>query len=156
MAAGKSRRRVEQALQALGIDTEVLDMEASTRTAREAADAVGCHVDQIVKSLLFVTDDGSAWLVLASGRHAVDPRRIEEVAGSPVRLADATTVRSVTGFAIGGVAPVGLAHDVPVLVDTTLLTFDRVWAAAGSPHAVFGVAPVDLVAVTGGRPIEVV
>lgn len=130
-------------------------MQASTRTAEEAARAVGCRVEQIVKSLVFVGEDGACWLVLASGGHAVDPARLQAVVGTNVRLADASTVRASTGFAIGGVAPVGLTSDVPVIMDETLLALGTVWAAAGSPNAVFSVDARDLARVTGARIVGV-
>ena len=116
-------------------------MPGSTRTAVDAAHAVGCDVGQIVKSLVFASGDHRAWLVLASGTNRVDTDRLGCVVGAPLEMADPDTVRDVTGFAIGGVAPVGLASDIPVLMDEDLLDHDIVWAAAGTPRTVFPIAP---------------
>lgn len=156
MAASNSTRRVIAALHDHGVDTEVRDMPGSTRTAQDAAEAVGCDVAQIVKSLLFASEDGRAWLVLASGPNRVDPGLLQARTGSPVTMADPATVREVTGFAIGGVAPVGLASDLPVLMDEDLLGHDVVWAAAGTPKSVFPVAPDVLRRITAADVVPVV
>lgn len=155
MTASKSTRRVVEALEAHGIDAKVHDMPNSTRTATDAAAAVGCSVGQIVKSLLFATDDGGACLVLASGPNRVDPEAVTAHLGRPVRMADAAKVRVVTGFAIGGVAPVGLASEVPVLMDEDLLAFEVIWAAAGTPKSVFPIAPSALLAATGATVLSI-
>lgn len=144
MASSNSTRRVIAALHAHGLGADVREMPGSTRTAEDAAAAIGCEVAQIVKSLLFLGADGGAHLVLASGPNRVDPARLESHLGGRVTLADPATVRDVTGFAIGGVAPLGLASDVPVLMDEDLLGHDVVWAAAGTPKSVFPVAPAAL------------
>lgn len=156
MAASKSTRRVIAALHAHGLDTEVRDMPGSTRTAQDAADAVGCDVAQIVKSLVFAAEDGRAWLVLASGPNRVDPDLLRTRTGRRLALADPATVRELTGFAIGGVAPVGLAHDLPVLMDEDLLAYDVVWAAAGTPKSVFPVAPDVLRRISAADVLRVV
>ncbi len=140
LVAEDSRARADAAR----LDAEIEEMPGSTRTAVDAAAAVGCDVAQIVKSLLFAADDGRVWLVLASGPNRVDPALLELHVGSTPRLADPATVRDVTGFAIGGVAPVGLANEVPVLMDQDLLAYDVVWAAAGTPKSVFPVDPAEL------------
>jgi prolyl-tRNA editing enzyme YbaK/EbsC (Cys-tRNA(Pro) deacylase) len=149
MAASKSTRRVIDALEAHGLDAKVRDMPGSTRTARDAAAAVGCAVGQIVKSLVFSCDDGRTVLVLASGANRVDVERLASHLGSPVSMAEPAAVRDATGFAIGGVAPVGLPDAVPVHMDEDLLRYDTVWAAAGTPRSVFPVAPAVLRDVTG-------
>lgn len=156
MAASKSTRRVIAALQAHGVDTEVRDMPGSTRTAQDAADAVGCDVAQIVKSLVFASGDGRAWLVLASGPNRVDPGLLQNRTGHPLTMADPATVRELTGFAIGGVAPVGLAHDLPVLMDEDLLAHEVVWAAAGTPKSVFPVDPRVLRRISAADVVRVV
>ncbi len=155
MATSSSTRRVLTALHALGLDAEVTEMPGSTRTAVDAATAVGCDVAQIVKSLLFSSADGRAWLVLAAGPNRVDTEELAAHVGGPVRMADPATVRAVTGFAIGGVAPVGLAEEVPVLMDEDLLAHDVVWAAAGTPRSVFPIAPEALRDATGATVVRV-
>ena len=122
-----------------------------TRTAAEAAAAVGCEVAQIVKSLVFRRAGGDALLVLVSGRNRVDERKVEALVGEAVGKADAAFVRSATGFAIGGVPPAGHPSPLETLVDEALLEHDEVWAAAGTPRTVFPIAPRDLVGLTGGR-----
>ena len=156
MAASKSTRRVIAALHAHGVDAEVRDMPGSTRTAQDAADAVGCDVAQIVKSLVFASEDGHAWLVLASGPNRVDPDLLQGRTGSRLTMAAPATVRDVTGFAIGGVAPVGLAHEMPVLIDEDLLAHDVVWAAAGTPKSVFPIDPDVLRRISGADVVRVV
>jgi prolyl-tRNA editing enzyme YbaK/EbsC (Cys-tRNA(Pro) deacylase) len=131
--------RVAERLRAAGLDVDVREQEASTRTAAEAAAAAGCELGQIVKSLVFC-DDGGPVLVLCAGDRRVD------TAGLGVRRATADEVRDATGFAIGGVPPLG--HDRPLrtLVDASLRRFDRVWCAAGTPRAVFEVKTERLIA----------
>ena len=155
MPTSKSTRRVLAALHRLGLDVEVTEMPGSTRTAIDAADAVGCQVAQIVKSLVFADGAGRAWLVLAGGANRVDPKRLEEHVGTPIGMADPATVRAATGFAIGGVAPVGLATELPVLMDEALLDHDVVWAAAGTPKSVFPVAPSALREATRATVVRV-
>lgn len=155
MPASSSTRRVVAALHALGLDADVTEMPGSTRTAADAAAAVGCDVAQIVKSLLFASEDGRTWLVLVSGPNRVDAERLAAHVGGPVRLADPATVRDATGFAIGGVAPVGLAEEVPVLMDEDLLEHAVVWAAAGTPKSVFPVDPAELRDATGATTLKV-
>jgi prolyl-tRNA editing enzyme YbaK/EbsC (Cys-tRNA(Pro) deacylase) len=143
---------VQEALQALGLPADVRELDASTRTAPEAAAAVGCPLGAIVKSLVFRgADSGDAVLVLVSGDNRADEGRVAETVGEPVARADADFVRASTGFAIGGVPPVGHPAPVRTLVDRDLLRFDTVWAAAGTPRAVFGVAPDALARAAGGR-----
>jgi prolyl-tRNA editing enzyme YbaK/EbsC (Cys-tRNA(Pro) deacylase) len=122
-----------------------------TRTATDAAAAVGCDVAQIVKSLVFRRAGGAALLVLASGRNRVDEGKVEALVGEPVGKADAAFVRAATGFAIGGVPPAGHPEPLETLVDADLLDHDVLWAAAGTPRTVFPVGPQELLALTGGR-----
>jgi len=148
--------RVREALAAQGLAAEVKELAASTRTAQEAAAAVGCHVAQIVKSLVFrKTGSGGALLVLVSGTNRASEARLAALAGEPVARADAAFVRERTGFAIGGVPPLGHREALSVLVDRDLMSFPVVWAAAGSPNAVFAVAPADLVRITAGQVADV-
>jgi prolyl-tRNA editing enzyme YbaK/EbsC (Cys-tRNA(Pro) deacylase) len=150
-----SAQKVQQALQALGMSLEVVELPGSTRTAVEASQAVGCSVGQIVKSLVFKTKHSQQpVLVLASGANRVDERKIEAQLGEALGKADAEFVREHTGFAIGGVPPVG--HDRPLagFIDEDLMQYGEIWAAAGTPHAVFRLAPADLLRMTGGRVIN--
>ncbi|MFN2175586.1 MAG: YbaK/EbsC family protein, partial [Anaerolineales bacterium] len=134
----KSARRVQDALDKQGKDFQVIELPDSTRTAVEAARAVGCQLGQIVKSLVFKAKRSKRpVLVIASGSIRVDERKIEALIGEPLGKADADFVRSSTGFAIGGVPPVGHDPEMPVFIDNDLLQYDEVWAAAGTPHAVF-------------------
>lgn len=149
--ASQSTRKVQEALARHGLDVRVADMPGSTRTARDAALAVGCTVGQIAKSLVFAAEDGSLLLAITSGSNRVDVGRLAAVVGSTVRMADPDTVRQATGFAIGGVAPVGHARPLPVVIDEDLLQYEQIWAAAGTPRSVFPIAPDRLVEITGGR-----
>lgn len=154
--SGGSVQRVRDALAAHGLASEVKELAASTRTAQEAAAAVGCGVAQIVKSLVFRgARSGRAVLALVSGPNRASEALLAALAGEPVERADAAFVRERTGFAIGGVAPVGHAAAVTVVIDRDLMAFPVVWAAAGSPNAVFAVAPADLQRVTGGQVADV-
>jgi prolyl-tRNA editing enzyme YbaK/EbsC (Cys-tRNA(Pro) deacylase) len=137
--------RVSAALARAGVDVEIRDFPAGARTAAEAAAAVGCDVGQICKSLVFRVDGDRPLLVIASGSNRVDEARFGAV------KADAAFVREHTGYAIGGVPPLGHATPIETVVDEDLLRYDVVWAAAGTPTAVFAIAPERLVAVTGGR-----
>jgi Cys-tRNA(Pro) deacylase len=142
--------RVRAALVAAGVDARVVEFAESTRTAQDAARALGTSNGQIVKSLVFVAD-GKPVLVLASGANRVDTAKVARLAGaSRVEKASADTTREATGFSIGGVAPVGHRRSLPVYVDAALLGYDVVYAAAGTPHAVFPIAPAALVRVTAG------
>lgn len=124
----------------LGLTIEPREMDDSTHTAEQAAAALGCAVEAIVKSLLFLGDSGPV-LVLASGPNRVDTALVAEVVGEPVSMADARTVKAVTGSSIGGVPPVGHPEPIRTLMDETLLTLPIVWAAAASQNSVFGVEP---------------
>lgn len=146
----KSVRRVEQAAADLGLDVEVRRMGASTRTAEDAARACGCEVGQIVKSLIFRgRETGALVLLLVSGANRVDAGLAAAAAGEPLDRADADEVRARTGFAIGGVSPIGHIEAPRIVMDRDLLDYPVVWAAAGAPDAVFSVAPAELARVTG-------
>jgi prolyl-tRNA editing enzyme YbaK/EbsC (Cys-tRNA(Pro) deacylase) len=147
-----SIQRVQDALEALGLGHEVVDLGLSARTAADAAGAVGCRVDQIAKSLVFrLRETGRPLLVVTSGAHRVDEDKVASLVGEPLERADAAFVRAETGFAIGGVAPIGHVRPVVTLIDEHLLGFDEIWAAAGHPNTVFRLSPADLVRMTRGR-----
>ncbi len=151
-----SARRVQDVLDALGLGHRVVEHEGSTRTAQEAADAIGCTVAQIAKSLIFrARNSGRPVLVVASGANRVDEKAIARLIGEPIERADPDFVRTNTGYAIGGVPPLGHAVPPLTLIDADLLALETVWAAAGTPNAVFALTPAQLVAMTGGR-VEVV
>lgn len=129
----KSLARVRMpALQAAGVAAEPLEMPGDTRTAEQAAAAAGCTLDQIVKSILFAGDSGRLYLFLTAGGNRVDGARASALAGEVLGRADADQVRRVTGFAIGGVSPIGHLTPLPLWMDPRLLEFSQVWAAAGT------------------------
>lgn len=141
--------RVLAAAREHGLTLEVVRFQEGTRTAEDAARAVGCPLGAIVKSLVLDSDDGPV-LVLTSGAHRADAGKVAAALGTTgVRRADAATVRAATGFPIGGTAPLALAEPLPVLCDADLLGYEEVWAAAGTPDTVFAVTPQALVAATG-------
>ena len=147
--------RVERVLSAAALSSRSRHLSASARTAAEAAQALGCPVGAIASSLVFVAD-GEPLLVLASGAHRVDTVRVADVVGAAsVVRAPAGLVREVTGFAIGGVAPVGHLVPLRALLDVTLGSYDVVWASAGHPHAVFWATFDELQALTGAQPAQV-
>jgi len=151
-----SAGKVQAALQGMGFTLQVVELPASTRTAAEAAQAVGCQVGQIVKSLVFKAKRSERpILVVASGANRVDEKRIETLIGEPLGKADADFVRQRTGFAIGGVPPVGHAERLQTFVDQDLLQYEHIWAAAGTPNAVFRLTPQDLVRMTGGQVVAI-
>jgi prolyl-tRNA editing enzyme YbaK/EbsC (Cys-tRNA(Pro) deacylase) len=151
-----SAQKVQDALTALGFSMQVVELPASTRTAVEAAQAVGCNVGQIVKSLIFKgRDSGRPILILASGANRVDLEKAAAVVGEALDKADADFVRQHTGFAIGGVPPLGHPEALETLIDVDLLQYPEVWAAAGTPNAVFPLSPADLEHITGGRVVKI-
>lgn len=142
-------------METLGVRLQILEFSQGTRTARDAATAVGTTVAQIVKSLVFLADSRPV-LVLASGANRVDPVRLAVAAGATgARIANADEVRAITGYAIGGVPPVGYATPLPVYLDQDLLRFDIVYAAAGTPTAVFAISPQRLQEITDARVVAV-
>ena len=146
--------RVQAALAAQGVEAQVVELADSTRTAVEAAAAVGTTVAQIAKSLLFLAD-GAPILVIASGVNRVDTRKVGAAVGAKLTQANADDVKRLTGFPIGGVPP--LAHATPprVFLDRDLLRYADIWAAAGTPHAVFRTTPGELLRVTGAEALDV-
>ncbi|HUF39088.1 MAG TPA: YbaK/EbsC family protein [Anaerolineales bacterium] len=147
-----SAAKVQRALDDYGLALQVVELPASTRTAAEAAAAIGCTVAQIAKSIVFRTrETGRAVLIVASGTNRIDERRVGELVGEPIGKADADFVRAATGFVIGGVPPIG--HDRPVvtLVDEDLLQYGEIWAAAGTPNAVFRLEKGELNTIFQGK-----
>lgn len=132
----------------LGGAFTVVEFEASTRTAADAAAAVGCEVGQIAKSLVFRAESGRPVLVVASGANRVDEAKVARFVGEPIGRADAAFVRETTGYPIGGVAPIGHASDAEVLLDEDLQAFEAIWASGGTPNAVFRLTPADLARLT--------
>ncbi|BAI72365.1 hypothetical protein AZL_017270 [Azospirillum sp. B510] len=151
-ALSPSAARVQAVLDGLGLGHRVVEHEGSTRTSEDAANAVGCDVAQIAKSLIFRTKEtGRPVLVVASGANRVDEKAVGRLIGEKIERADPEFVRDSTGFAIGGVPPIGHAVPPLVLIDDDLLRLETIWAAAGTPNSVFRLTPADLVGMTGGR-----
>ena len=148
--APNSRERVRNALRAAGLDCAIVETPDSARTAVEAAAAVGTSVGAIVKSLVFLCD-GEPVLALVAGDNRLDETLLGTLAGGRISRADAARVREHTGFAIGGVAPLGSLNPLPVFCDADLLAHEHVWAAAGAPHTVFRIEPQVLVDAVGAQ-----
>jgi prolyl-tRNA editing enzyme YbaK/EbsC (Cys-tRNA(Pro) deacylase) len=156
MELSPSAQKVQDALNAFGVQLQVLELPASTRTSVEAAQAIGCKVEQIAKSVIFRSSiTGRPVLVIASGPNRVNEKKIGELLGEPIGKADADFVRQRTGFVIGGVPPAGHIEPLVTFVDEDLLKLDEIWAAAGTPNAVFRLTPPDLVRITAGRVINI-
>ncbi|SMC40870.1 YbaK/EbsC family protein [Primorskyibacter flagellatus] len=150
----KSLKRVCAALEAAGIAPDIREM-GQTRTAQEAADAAGCAVDQIVKSIIFRgQNSGQVLLFLTAGGNRVDADKASVVAGEALDKADAALIRTQTGFAIGGVAPVGHLNPIRSWMDPRLLAFDQVWAAAGTPRHIFQIDPTEIMRLTGAETAQ--
>jgi prolyl-tRNA editing enzyme YbaK/EbsC (Cys-tRNA(Pro) deacylase) len=144
--------RVRSALAELGLQSEIKEFAASTRTSADAAAAIGCSVAQIAKSLVFrAKPSGRAILVMASGANRVDEKKLAAALGETIGKADAEFVRAETGFAIGGVSPVGHGIRLTTFIDEDLMALSEIWAAAGSPNSVFRLTPQDLLRVTEGQ-----
>ena len=149
--------RVKEVLEASGIDFEIRILPDAVRTARQAADALGCEVGQIANSLIFRDiDNDRAVLVMCAGDRRVDTARVREVCGISVGKADADFVRRTTGFAIGGVPPVAHSEPLVTLLDASLQRFDVIWAAAGTPESIFSMTPGQLQRITGGEWLDIV
>ena len=150
-------QKVAQAARELGLNITIKEFDATTRTAEDAAAAIGCTVAQIVKSLVFVAD-GQPTMALVSGPNRLDEAKLAALCGvskSKIKRADAETARTATGFAIGGVPPFGHATRLPVYIDQDFLQFELIWAAAGTPNAVFCLMPQDLVRMTNGQVLRI-
>ena len=149
-------QRVAEAASALGLDIRVLEMPDSTRTAEDAARACGCTVGQIVKSLIFAgKETDTPYLLLVSGDNRVDEKLMASVIGEPLRRPDADYVRKMTGFAIGGVAPIAHTTQMATYFDKDLLQYNVIWAAAGTPRCVFETNPQALAGATGAEIVQV-
>jgi prolyl-tRNA editing enzyme YbaK/EbsC (Cys-tRNA(Pro) deacylase) len=157
MSLKKSAEMVQRSLFEKGLEFSVVELAASTRTANDAATNIGCQVGQIVKSLLFCTKETKKpVLILASGINRVNEEAIQRYVGEKIVKADADFTREVTGFAIGGIPPLG--HKTPisqVYIDEDLLQYDTIWAAAGTPYAVFKLPARELQMVTGGKIVSI-
>ena len=151
-----SQEKVQQALDELGIQTEVSVLPDSTRTAQEAAQAVGCQVAQIAKSIIFRGKETQLpVLVVASGVNRIDEKKIGALVGEKIGQAKPEFVREKTGYAIGGVPPLAHASPIRTIIDEDLLQYDRIWAAAGTPKAVFRITPDELVRAIQGQVAQV-
>jgi prolyl-tRNA editing enzyme YbaK/EbsC (Cys-tRNA(Pro) deacylase) len=151
-----SAARVAAAARDLGLDVTVVEHEVTARTAEDAALACGCAVGQIVKSLIFRgRRTKEPYLLLVSGANRVDEKAVAASIGEALKRTDADDVRAVTGYAIGGVPPLGHANPIATFLDRDLLAYDTVWAAGGTPFATFAVSPRALVEATGARVIAV-
>jgi len=151
-----SARKVQSALAAAGVPARIVALSVAARTSQQAADALGIAVGQIAKSLVFRgAQSGRAVLVIAAGDRRVDEAKIAAQLGEPIERARPEFVREHSGFAIGGVAPLGHAQPMVTFIDSSLRRFSEVWAAGGTPHTVFPIAPVDLLRVAGGTELDV-
>ena len=151
-----SAKKVQETLKGFGVSLEVVELPDSTRTSSEAAAAIGCRVEQIAKSLVFKAKESNfPVLVIASGINRVDEKKLKALIGEPVGKADAEYVRENTGFAIGGVPPVGHKKKIKTYIDEDLFQYETIWAAAGTPHAVFRLNPNELLKITGGMPVSI-
>ncbi len=151
-----SAQKIQKALQARGLNCEVVQMHKTTRTAKDAAQAVGCEMGQIVKSLVFKSKQSrTPILVVASGVNRVNEKVLAQQISEPVKMASPEFVRQMTGFAIGGVPPVGHQHPLTIFIDEDLLQYEEIWAAAGTPHTVFKLTPAELKIITNGTVISV-
>ncbi|MDP5086786.1 MAG: YbaK/EbsC family protein [Yoonia sp.] len=151
----KSLKRVMQALGAAGLDITPLELGPETRTAQQAADAAGCALDQIAKSVIFCGEtSGRAILFVTAGGNQVDAAKASALAGEPLGKADAALIRSQTGFAIGGVAPIGHLHPIRAFFDPRLREFDVIFAAAGTPRHIFPINPQVLIRISDAQPAD--
>jgi prolyl-tRNA editing enzyme YbaK/EbsC (Cys-tRNA(Pro) deacylase) len=156
MALSPTAQRVQDLLTSRGFPCQVIEFAESTRTSQEAADRAGCSLGQITKSLIFKgKQTQKPILVLTSGANRVDESRISQYAGEAIGRADPDFVRAVTGFAIGGVPPLGHAHVIETYLDEDLLQYKTIWAAAGTHNAIFELTPAQLQEMTGGKVAQV-
>jgi len=155
MTLTPSALKVQQALNAIGMQLDVVELPDSTRTSVEAAQAIGCQVGQIAKSIIFrALASQRPIMVIASGPNRVNEKVIETLIGEAIGKADADFVRQRTGFVIGGVPPVGHPEQIETFIDMDPLQYPEIWAAAGTPHAVFRLTPADLLRMTGGKLVQ--
>ena len=152
----KNAQKIQNTLAGFGLDLEVVELSESTRTAKEAAHAIGCTVDQIAKSLVFKGKSSQKpIMVVASGPNRVNEKAFEKYIGEPLEKADANFVLKETGFSIGGVAPIALENPMVVFIDQDLMTFEEIWAAAGTPNSVFKISSKDLAKITEGTIVSI-
>lgn len=152
----ESAQKVQDVLNRHGLTCKVMELPGSTRTAKDAAQAIGCRVEQIAKSLVFQgKTTNRPVLVVASGVNRVNEKKLRDLLSEPVRKADAEFVREHTGFAIGGVPPAGLSKPMEIFIDEDLFKYEEIWAAAGTPHAVFKLMAEDLVKITQGKVVKI-
>jgi prolyl-tRNA editing enzyme YbaK/EbsC (Cys-tRNA(Pro) deacylase) len=154
MQLSKNSQKVQEYLNSFGLDINVLELHESTRTAQEAAIAAECEVGQIVKSLVFRNGE-EALMFLVSGINQLDVKKIKGLIGKEITKADADFVKQKTGYVIGGVPPVAFLSPIDTFIDEDLLKYEDVWAAAGTPHAIFQIKSNDLPRLTGGKVIAV-
>ena len=151
-----SAKKIQEALEAHGVACQVVEMKETTRSAMEAADAVGCRVGQIAKSLVFKgKQTHQPILVIASGPNRVNEKKVSQLVSEPIIKADADFVREQTGFSIGGVPPLGHHRALTTFIDADLLQYAEIWAAAGTPNAVFKLTPDELKKITNGVVISI-
>jgi Cys-tRNA(Pro) deacylase len=155
MPLSASAQRVQVALAAHGVATVVTEYDVPARTSAEAAAVLGCEVAQIAKSLVFRAASGRPVLVIASGANRVDEAKVAARVGEAIGKADAAFVREATGYAIGGIPPLAHARPLVTLIDRELLQHDTIYAAGGTPHAMFPLSPADLVRIAGGNVADV-
>ena len=156
MPLSQSALKVQQALSAIGLDLKVVELPDSTRTSQEAAQALGCQVGQIAKSIIFqALNSHRPVLVIASGSNRVNEKLIAGLVGEDIGKADADFVRRRTGFVIGGVPPLGHTEPIETFIDQDLFQYPEIWAAAGTPHAVFQLKPGDLLRMTHSKLVNV-
>lgn len=151
-----SAQRVQDILKQHHLDIKVVEFSASTRTAQDAANTIGCEVGQIAKTLLFKGKSTSTPIcVIASGKNRVDEKKVAQCVGEDIEKPDAEFVLQHTGFAIGGVPPIGYSLAMAPLIDEDIMSYDLIWAAAGTPFAVFCITPKNLLAITQGRVVDI-
>jgi prolyl-tRNA editing enzyme YbaK/EbsC (Cys-tRNA(Pro) deacylase) len=152
----KSALSVQKALAEFDLDLNVVELTSSTRTAQDAANSIGCSVEQIIKSLIFKTQNTSEpILILASGPTRVNEKLIESIIGQKIEKPNAEYVKEITGFAIGGIPPVGHKNKIKTFIDEDLMKYEELWAAAGTPFAVFNINPKNLLKITDGILIKI-
>src|SRR4030042_1359310 len=152
----ESAQKVQDALNRHGVACQVMELPGSTRTAQEAAQAIGCRGEQIAKSLVFQGKTTKRpVLVVASGVNRVNEKKLRDLLSEPVKKADAEFVREQTGFAIGGVPPAGHSKPMVIFIDEDLFKYEEIWAAAGTPHAVFKLTAADLLRITQGEVVNI-
>lgn len=152
----KSAQKVKETLKSMGFSNQVVEILVSTRTSKEAAEAVGCQVGQIAKSLVFKTKKSkNPIIIITSGSNHVDEEIMSDFIEEEIEMADADFVREVTGFVIGGIPPVGHIRKIRTFIDEDLLEYEEIWAAAGTPNTVFMLTPDELLNMTKGEVVSV-